>query len=63
MSKYTIQKVPKLLVSSPTEFYFLKKDGVTVATFHNYGNEVAAVNAQKVCDILNELSRSQGKYK
>ncbi len=62
MSKYTIQKVPKLLVSSPTE-YFLRKDGITVATFHNYGKEIAAVNAQRVCDILNELSRSQGKYK
>lgn len=35
-----------------------------IATFHNNGGQnESRTNAQKVCDLLNETSRSQGKYK
>jgi hypothetical protein len=37
----------------------LLKDDKPMAIF--YGQD-AATNAQKVCDLLNEVSRSQGKY-
>lgn len=56
--KYTIK---------PTEYnadYILFKDGVKIAIFTEakLSNEVAKTNAQKVCDLLNETSRAQGKF-
>lgn len=51
----------KYTVKENSDQAILYKDGKIIARFWNdYPNNVT--NAQKVCDLLNEVSRSQGKW-
>jgi len=60
-NKYVIYQAGATARDYIGDAWVLEKDGTSIALFKgDYPNN--RTNAQKVCDLLNETSRSQGKH-